>query len=161
MKPGTKNSYNSLSDIKIDKTKLNNGVDINFYNGKWEWVPEFSLLNADKTILGKSISVKTITTKKNTGVLFSGYLLVPHSGEWTFHCKSAGQFIFKIHKKLVLDADYKYDGSEIATTLNLNKGIHPYRMYYKDSSSTPDINLQWESENVSKGLIPPEALFVK
>lgn len=150
-----------VPDIKIDKTKLNNGVDINFYNGKWEWVPEFSLLNADKTILGKSISVKTIPTKKNTGVLFSGYLLVPHSGEWTFHCKSAGQFIFKIHKKLVLDADYKYDGSEIATTLNLNKGIHPYRMYYKDSSSKPDINLQWESENVSKGLIPPEALFVK
>ena len=146
--------------ITIDKNKLNNGVGVHLYNGKWEWVPEFTRLNFDKTMLAKQISLKTIPIKKNTGVLFSGYLLVPHSGEWTFHCESSGQFIFKIHKKLVLDADYKYDGTEISTTLKLNKGIHPYRMYYKNSSSKPDINLQWESGNLAKSPIPAKALFV-
>ncbi|MBV64488.1 MAG: sulfatase [Rickettsiales bacterium] len=157
-----KKSYDDklVPGITIDKNKLNNGVGVHFYNGKWEWVPEFTRLNFDKTMLAKQISLKTIPIKKNTGVLFSGYLLVPHSGEWTFHCESPGQFIFKIHKKLVLDADYKYDGTEISTTLKLNKGIHPYRMYYKDSSSKPDINLQWESGNLAKSPIPAKALFV-
>ena len=157
-----KKSYDDklVPGITIDKNKLNNGVGVHLYNGKWEWVPEFTRLNFDKTMLAKQISLKTIPIKKNTGVLFSGYLLVPHSGEWTFHCESSGQFIFKIHKKLVLDADYKYDGTEISTTLKLNKGIHPYRMYYKDSSSKPDINLQWESGNLDKSPIPAKALFV-
>ena len=157
-----KKSYDDklVPGITIDKNKLNNGVGVHFYNGKWEWVPEFTRLNFDKTMLAKQISLKTIPIKKNTGVLFSGYLLVPHSGEWTFHCESSGQFIFKIHKKLVLDADYKYDGTEVSTTLKLNKGIHPYRMYYKDSSSKPDINLQWESGNLAKSPIPAKALFV-
>ena len=157
-----KKSYDDklVPGITIDKNKLNNGVGVHLYNGKWEWVPEFTRLNFDKTMLAKQISLKTIPIKKNTGVLFSGYLLVPHSGEWTFHCESPGQFIFKIHKKLVLDADYKYDGTEVSTTLKLNKGIHPYRMYYKDSSSKPDINLQWESGNLAKSPIPAKALFV-
>ena len=157
-----KKSYDDklVPGITIDKNKLNNGVGVHLYNGKWEWVPEFTRLNFDKTMLAKQISLKTIPIKKNTGVLFSGYLLVPHSGEWTFHCESSGQFIFKIHKKLVLDADYKYDGTEVSTTLKLNKGIHPYRMYYKDSSSKPDINLQWESGNLAKSPIPAKALFV-
>ena len=157
-----KKSYDDklVPGITIDKNKLNNGVGVHLYNGKWEWVPEFTRLNFDKTMLAKQISLKTIPIKKNTGVLFSGYLLVPHSGEWTFHCESSGQFIFKIHKKLVLDADYKYDGTEVSTTLKLNKGIHPYRMYYKDSSSKPDINLQWESGNLAKSPIPAMALFV-
>jgi len=157
-----KKSYDDklVPGITIDKNKLNNGVGVHLYNGKWEWVPEFTRLNFDKTMLAKQISLKTIPIKKNTGVLFSGYLLVPHSGEWTFHCESPGKFIFKIHKKLVLDADYKYDGTEISTTLKLNKGIHPYRMYYQDSSSKPDINLQWESGNLDKSPIPAKALFV-
>jgi len=147
--------------IDIDKNKLKNGVGTNLYKGTWEWVPEFSQLSANNSLLGKDLSITNIPIKKNNGVLFSGHLLVPHSGAWTFHCKSTGQFIFKIHKKLVLDADYKYSGEEISRTLNLSKGIHPYRMYYKDSSPKPNISLQWESEKVAKNVIPANALFVE
>ena len=147
--------------IDIDKNKLKNGVGANLYKGTWEWVPEFSQLSANNSLLGKDLSITNIPIKKNNGVLFSGHLLVPHSGAWTFHCKSTGQFIFKIHKKLVLDADYKYSGEEISRTMNLSKGIHPYRMYYKDSSPKPNISLQWESEKVAKSVIPANALFVE
>ena len=87
--------------------------------------------------------------------------MVPHSGAWTFHCKSTGQFILKIHKKLVLDADYKYNGEEISRTLNLSKGIHPYRLYYKHSSPKPNISLQWESEKVAKSVILPVPYLLK
>jgi hypothetical protein len=69
--------------------------------------------------------------------------------------------IFKIHNKLVLDGDYKYDGSEISSMVRLAAGIHPYRLYYKTPAAKPALNLQWEGPKVAMGLIPADALLVQ
>jgi hypothetical protein len=67
----------------------------------------------------------------------------------------------KIHNKLVVDGDYKYAGTEISTTVKLDKGIHPYRFYYKTSTNKPALSLQWEGPNIAKGLIPANAFLYR
>ena len=69
--------------------------------------------------------------------------------------------IFKIHNKLVLDGDYKYDGNALSSTVKLAEGIHPYRLYYKTPAGKPALSLQWEGPNVAMGLIPADALLVQ
>ena len=93
--------------------------------------------------------------------MFSGYIKIPKAGDWTFHCKATGGLIFKIHNKLILDGDYKYDGSALNTTVRLAKGIHPYRLYYKTPAGKPTLSLQWEGPNIALSLIPADALLVK
>ena len=103
----------------------------------------------------------SLPAEKNAGLLFSGYLKIPESGDWTFHCETAGGLIFKIHNKLVLDGDYKYDGSALSSTVKLAAGIHPYRLYFKSPGSKPALNLRWEGPNMTLSSIPAEALLAQ
>ena len=158
-----KKSYDCelVPGLDISKKNLSNGVGVKTYLGEWDWVPEFNQMSSEDSYLEKNINVKSLPAEKNAGLLFSGYIQIPEPGDWTFHCEASGSLIFKIHNKLVIDGDYKYDGTEISTTLKLDQGIHPYRLYYKTSSKKPSLGLQWEGPSVAKGSIPANALLVQ
>ncbi|MDB4737628.1 sulfatase-like hydrolase/transferase [Verrucomicrobiales bacterium] len=158
-----KKSYDGelVPGLDISKKNLSNGVGVKTYLGEWDWVPEFTQMSSEASYLEKNINVKSLPAEKNAGLLFSGYIQIPEPGDWTFHCEASGSLIFKIHNKLVIDGDYKYDGTEIRTTLKLDQGIHPYRLYYKTSSNKPSLGLQWEGPSVAKGSIPANALLVQ
>ena len=118
-------------------------------------------MTAKSVSVENTISLDSLLAKKTAGLLFSGYIKIPKAGDWTFHCKATGGLIFKIHNKLILDGDYKYDGSALSTTVRLAKGIHPYRLYYKTPAGKPALSLQWEGPNIAMSLIPDDALLVK
>jgi len=44
--------------------------------------------------------------------------------------------------------------------VKLDKGIHPYRFYYKTTTGTPSLNLEWEGPNVVRGPLPADAFRV-
>ena len=147
--------------LDMDESGLIQGVVVKSYLGEWDWVPEFLQMTAKTRSLEKNIDLEPLPAEKNAGLLFSGYLKVPESGDWTFHCEAAGGLIFKIHNKLVLDGDYKYDGSALSSTVKLAAGIHPYRLYYKAPADKPDLNLLWEGPNTAKASIPADALLAQ
>jgi hexosaminidase len=118
-------------------------------------------MSAKGESLEKTINLGGLPAEKNAGLLFSGYIKIPEPGDWTFHCQAKGSMIFKIHNKLVIDGDYKYDGSLLSNTVKLDKGIHPYRLYYKAPDGEPSLTLQWQGPNIAMGLIPADALLVK
>jgi arylsulfatase A-like enzyme len=158
-----KKSYDGefVPGLDIDEADLSQGVVVKSYLGEWDWVPEFLQMTAKTVSLEKNIGLGPLPAEKNAGLLFSGYFKVPKSGDWTFHCETAGGLILKIHNKLVLDGDYKYDGSALSSTVKLAEGIHPYRLYYKTPAGKPALSLRWEGPNVAMGLIPADALLVQ
>jgi arylsulfatase A-like enzyme len=158
-----KKSYDGefVPGLDIDKGDLSQGVVVKSYLGKWEWVPEFTQMAAKAESRQKTINLGALPSEKNSGLLFSGYVKVRESGDWTFHCKVAGGLILKIHNKLVLDGDYKFDGSALSATVKLAAGIHPYRLYYKTPAGKPALSLQWEGPNTSMALIPADALLTQ
>ena len=123
-----KKSYDGefVPSLDIDEAGLSLGVWVRSYLGKWDWVPEFSQMTAKTVSIEKNIGLGPLPAGKSAGLLFSGYLKVPESGDWTFHCEAAGGVIFKIHNKLVLDGDYKYDGSALSATVKLAEGIRRF-----------------------------------
>ncbi len=158
-----KKSYDEefVPGVDIAEADLSQGVLVKSYLGTWDWVPEFLQMKAKTESLEKNIGLGSLPAGKHAGLLFSGYLKIPESGDWTFHCEASGGLIFKIHNKLVLDGDYKYDGSALSSTVKLAAGIHPYRLYYKTPSEQPALSLQWEGQNTSMALIPADALLAQ
>ena len=157
-----KKSYDGefVPGLDIDAGELRSGLSVKSYLGEWNWVPEFTQMTAKAESLGKAIDLNELPAEKNAGLLFSGYLHIQEAGDWTFHCQSTGGVIFKIHNKLVIDGDYKNDGAEISTTVKLDQGIHPYRLYYKTTTGKPALKLEWEGPNVVRGPLPADALRV-
>lgn len=147
--------------LDLDEEALSRGTHVQSYLGQWDWVPEFTQMTAKSVSVENTISLDSLLAKKTAGLLFSGYIKIPKSGDWTFHCKATGGLIFKIHNKLILDGDYQYDGSALSTTVRLAKGIHPYRLYYKTPAGKPALSLQWEGPDIAMSLIPADALLVK
>ena len=147
--------------LDMDESGLSQGVLVKSYLGKWDWVPEFLQMPAKTVSLKKNIGLGPLPAGKHAGLLFSGYLKIPESGDWTFQCEASGGLILKIHNKLVLDGDYKYDGSALSSTVKLAAGIHPYRLYYKTPAEKPALSLQWEGPNTAMALIPTDALLVQ
>ena len=158
-----KKSYDDefVPGLDMDESGLSQGVVVRSYLGKWDWVPEFLQMTAKTVTLEKTIGLEQLPAQKNAGLLFSGYLKVPESGDWTFQCEASGGLIFKIHNKLVLDGDYNYEGSVLSSTVKLAEGIHPYRLYYKTPGSKPALSLQWEGPNTALGPTPADALRVQ
>jgi arylsulfatase A-like enzyme len=144
--------------LDIDEGDLSRGVAVSSYLGEWQWVPEFTQ-TPHQAKVQKTINLGALPAEKNAGLLFSGYIKIPEPGDWTFHGQAKGGMIFKIHNKLVLDGDYKYDGNLLSSTVKLDQGIHPYRLYYKAPDGEPSLNLQWQGPNNAMGLIPADALL--
>ena len=158
-----KKSYDdeSVPGLDVEEGDLSRGVAVKSYLGEWNWVPEFTQMISKAGFIKKAIDLESLPAKENAGLLFSGYIQIPEPGDWTFHCRAAGGLIFKIHSKLVIDGDYKYDGSESSATVKLDQGLHPYRLYYRTSDREPARSLQWEGPNIAKGAIPADAFLVK
>jgi hypothetical protein len=148
----------SVPGLDIDEGDLSRGVAVSSYLGEWQWVPEFTQ-TPHQAKVQKTINLGALPAEKNAGLLFSGYIKIPEPGDWTFHGQAKGGMIFKIHNKLVLDGDYKYDGNLLSSTVKLDQGIHPYRLYYKAPDGEPSLNLQWQGPNNAMGLIPADALL--
>ena len=158
-----KKSYDEefVPGLAIAEGDLSQGVLAQSYIGTWDWVPEFLQMKAKTISVEKNIDLGSLPAGKSAGLLFTGHLKIPESGDWTFQCEASGGLIFKIHNKLVLDGDYKYDGSALSSKLKLAAGIHPYRLYYKTPSEQPALSLQWKGPNTALGFIPADALLAQ
>ena len=138
-----------------------NGIVIKTYEGEWDWVPEFTIMNETGAFIDSIINLAHLTGNSNAGLLFTGFISVPENGTWTFYCTSDKGVIFKLHKKLVLDADYNYDGSEISQNVNLEAGMHPFSLYYRTETGTPELDFQWSGPGVTKGTVPVKNFFIE
>ena len=158
-----KKSYDEefVPGLPIAEGDLSQGVVVKSYLGQWDWVPEILQMTAKTESLEKQISPGPLPVGKHAGLLFSGYLKIPESGDWTFQCEAEGGLIFKIHNKLVIDGDYKYDGSALSSAVKLAAGIHPYRLYYKTPAEKPALSLQWKGPNTALSFIPAGALLAQ
>ena len=158
-----KKSYDEefVPGLDIAEADLSQGLVVKSYLGEWDWVPEFLPMKAKTISVEKNIGLRPLPAEESAGLFFTGYLKIPTSGDWIFQCEASGGLIFKIHNKLVLDGDYRYDGSAISSTVKLAAGIHPYRLYYKTPAAKPALSLQWEGPNTAKGSIPADALLAQ
>lgn len=98
-------------------------------------------------------------SKSNVGFLFSGYIEVPKDGEYTFSISTNSKALLRIHEAIVLDAGYDYNaGGEEKSTIRLQAGKHPFRLYYaRHKTGQPSLDLKWSSAETPMQEIPASA----
>ncbi len=154
-------AYDNEPVPTVTATSPINGVQVRTFEGTWNWVPNFERMQQIGTYVDSQINLARLSRTQNAGLYFTGYLSVPTAGNWTFYTTSDKGVIFKLHDKLVLDEDYNNSGSEISRTVNLQAGLHPYRVYYRTATTTPNMQLLWSGPGITKGPIAPARLFVE
>jgi len=134
------------------------GILAQTYEGSWDWVPEYRNMTEKGRVSIAGFNLDNLTRTNDAGILFTVYISIPTTGDWTFYTTVDGGAIFKIHDKLVLDADFGYDGSEVSQTVKLQAGLHPFRYYYRTGDKPPALVLQWSGPGTAKASVSADRL---
>ncbi len=137
--------------------KLKNGLRYQLFNVTTPWVPDVSSLRHKADRKGTVEGVNTAVGKEteNMVIAYEGYLSVPATGEYTFHFKTNGGAILRLHDATIIDADKGYKpGTAIQSTALLEEGYHPFKLVFKSGTdSEPDIRLTWSGSNFQEKIM--------
>jgi len=156
-----KRPYDAAPVPAVHATHLTGGIRVEGYNGDYPWIPQVKGLKPTKTGVLDKPQFKKALKKPHYIFVFKGYIEVPKTGEYTFYLQANSQSFFKIHEINLLDGDYNYkEGEELQATIRLEKGLHPFRLYYKKQKDiNPDMNLQWAGPGFNKKQISAKEFF--
>ena len=137
------------------------GLNYSYYEGAYDYVPEFKLLTPTKQGHVNNIDFASKARESSFGYLFEGYLNIPKDGKYTFFLQSNSKAHIKLHDIHLLNDDVRFSGNEISTQLNLKSGAHPISIYYQQNEvGESGLSLKIQSDNIEKMLIP-DAMFVR
>lgn len=144
-------------------TSAKSGLTYQSFTGDWPWMPEFRDLkstSSDKFTSGIDLSALP-QSKDDSGLLITGMIKVPKTGEWTFFSKSDSGSFLRIHEAMVIDDDFSHDGSEVSGTILLEEGLHPIRIYYRSHADVPPaLSISWSGPETPKAKIPAKAFIL-
>ena len=135
------------------------GVEWQAFEGDYLWVPDFETLSAVAHGTEKSPDLTKLTRATDAGLFFTGYLDIPHDGDYTFYLRADTGALLRIHDATVIDADFGYrPGSEVGGSIRLQAGLHPFRLYYRhQQKTTPLLKFYWSGPGIEKEVIPARA----
>ncbi|MCP5516325.1 MAG: sulfatase-like hydrolase/transferase [Verrucomicrobiales bacterium] len=143
-------------------TQAANGVVWQAYEGDFPWVPEFTQLPAAARGTNATPSVEVRATGTPAGLLFTGYLRAPVTGDYTFHLATDTGALLRLHEATLIDADFGHAaGSEVTGDIRLAAGLHPFRLYYRHGAGQgAGLTLEWRGPGFDRQAVPPAAFFI-
>jgi hypothetical protein len=135
---------------------LAGGVHWQAYEGKFPWVPDFSLLPAVASGTVDFPQPDLLMRREETGLYFTGYLQIPSNGNYAFQVETDGGAVLRIHDATVIDADFDQPNHQARSgNVRLQAGLHPFRLYYSRGSEYGGLlKFYWSGPGIVKELIP-------
>ena len=158
-----KRPYDHALIPSIIKTDQVQGLSWKSYKGTYPWLANLEGTEASNYGTISGLKLSKIRTSGDNNFIIEGYLDVPQDGKYVFSLKANGKAFLRIHEAAVIDADYGYtSGTWKEGQLLLNKGLHPFKIYYStDGTSKPDIKLEWEGPSTKRQQVPNKYFFKK
>jgi len=134
-------------------------VKIEYYEGNWTSLPDFSQLTPVSTG-----TTAQFTLPPSNGVLFYGYrftgkILISQAGNYTFYTSSNDGSQLRINNTLVVDNNGKHIIQERQGLIYLSAGLHDIEVTYFQSNGGEALDVYWSGGGMSKQLINSQVLF--
>lgn len=90
---------------------------------------------------------------------WSGFVLIPADGEWTFTTTSDDGSLLFIDDQQVVDNDGTHGMDDVSATVSLTAGVHALRLDYFEASAGAGCQLDWAGPDQTRQRIPASALW--
>jgi len=141
-----------------DETQVKPGLRYHVYLGGWNALPQFADLKPDEQGVASAINLEVDGLSGNFGLVFSGMIDAPESGEYTFFVTSDDGSALYINGQKVVDNDGAHGPRERSGQVRLDQGMHLIRVEYFDGGGGRALSAQWEGPAFEKTTIPPDVL---
>jgi arylsulfatase A-like enzyme len=123
------------------------------YEGEWPWLPDLRRLRSAATGTAASLAPVMLPAGKPAALGFSGLVLFPSDGVYTFSFAGHGEVMLFLHDIRVLDTTAEAQG-----TVRLSAGWHPLRLYYRTDGRDPALELIVRDEQGRAVPLSPDRL---
>lgn len=144
----------------VDEPKdLASGLRANVYEGLWERLPDFEKLEAVEQAVAKTVTLDVTERREHVGIVFEGFVKVPHDGLYLFGLTSDDGSRLIIDGKTVVDLDGDHPAIEHGTQLSLDAGLHSLRIEFFEAEGKEALEVSVQSDKVSPQPLPVDWLF--
>ena len=161
---GVTRPYDSLALPAAPPPSSTPGVEWKSYvdsGPAWQWIPEFRDLTATASGTTTAPSLSVRPADDHFGLLFTGYIRIPAAGSYQFHLNSDTGSDFFLHDGHLIADDLNHSGSASSAAVNLSAGLHPFRLYYRHTTGTRTLSLEWSGPGISRQAVPSSAFFIE
>lgn len=144
--------------ISVDLFKAEPGLNVNYYEGEWEKLPDFRAIPSKETDVLHSISPGKYVGREKYGVVLQGYLDIPATAIYSFFLSSDDGSALYIDGNKVIDNDGLHSMVEKRGTAPLAAGFHSIRVEFFENTGGDDVQLFIESEKIKRHQIPAKML---
>lgn len=137
------------------------GVVWRAYEGMFPWVPETCVRVPDAAGIADGLDLGVLPREENVAVEFSGYIQCPLAGDYTFTLNADSGAALRLHKALVVDADFGYSGgSDRSGSIKLEAGLHAFRILYaRQTGGLPALTFEWAGPGIARQAVPASVLY--
>ena len=143
--------------VKAEKPKP--GLKFDYYEGKWDKLPDFINLKTVKSGTIKNFDISIKNQPEYFGVQFTGYINILNDDVYKFYTSSDDGSSLYIDDKLVVDNDGLHGAVEKSGTAALAKGYHKIIVMYFNKTGGFDLSVSYETINMKKQAVPVKCLF--
>jgi len=159
-KKGLPPGYVVQSDLDVYNPKMN-GLNYEYFTGKWEVLPDFDLLKPLKKGVVSNLNMDQIKETDNLfGIRFNGWINIPREGSYTFHMRSDDGSAFYIDENQVVENDGLHGDQERTGQIRLTAGKHPIIIGYFQAGNGKILDWTWEGPGIKKRRIVASDLFI-
>jgi alpha-L-fucosidase len=137
------------------------GLTYAYFEGEWETLPEFAALTPVQSGTSSAFDLGLQQRPEDFAVRYSGYLLVPEDGVYTFFVASDDGSRLWIGDTLVVDNDGLHGSQTESGRIALAWGLHPITVGFFQRTGGLDLEVAFRGPGVEHQVVPPAVLFHK
>lgn len=137
---------------------LKPGLNVSYYEGEWESLPNLAKLTSLSTTTTTEISLAPKKRDENYGLRFSGFIDIPTDGTYTFVMTSDDGALLKIDGADVIDDGQSHAPRAKAGTIQLPKGCYPLELSYYQIGGAQRLQLEVSGPGIRLQVVPTEWL---
>lgn len=138
---------------------LKNGLTYRYYEGEWEFLPDFNILTSIKTGTTAQIDISLRNQDDNFGFVFEGFIEIPEDDVYTFATSSDDGSRIYIDGKMVVDNDGQHAPLKRSGQIGLAKGFHRIKITFFELAGGEELDVYWANPEMAEQRIPAKVLF--
>jgi len=132
------------------------GLAVDYYEGTWDWLPDFAALTPVATTTATTIDLTPRKRAENFALRFHGYLDVPATAIYHFTLTSDDGSRLQVDNEDVVNNDGAHPAYARSGQIALEKGLHAITITYFQGSAGAALDLKYNRLGQPEQAIAPE-----
>jgi hypothetical protein len=138
----------------LAKTLAKKGLAYEYFEGRFEKLPDFSTRKAARTGTAARPDLAAAEDKEEFVLRFRGYIHAPETGVYVFYVSSDDGSKLSVAGKEIIVNDGVHGMAEEKSEIALEGGWHPFELVYFQGTGGLGLEVSWRGPGFEKTPIP-------